>query len=216
MVWKEDRWAYLSLVLAVVVPGVKPHVFGDDAPTADDTETADNTETADDTKTADDTAKGDAVPKWSETERQLLIDEGRRQLDRQDRRLADLRSRAQLSFTTSLAVIAALVGKAAPFDWRLPHTADLVLTAGLAAAVYSALGAVGLLVAPATMGMIDATDLSLKQPGEPPIQQQLADEYAATVRPGEATIRTRLTVFFEVVIWLLVAAACTAALYAFF
>lgn len=197
--WKEDRWAYLSLVLAVVVPGLKPYVFSDDPPTADAP------------------TEGEVVREWTEEERQLLIDEGRRQHDRQDRRLADLRSRAQLSFTTALAVIAALVGKATPFDLRVPHVADLVLTAGLAAAVYSALGAVGLLVAPATMGTVDAADLSLKRATHASsIKKQLADEYAANVRPGEATIRTRLTVFFEVAIWLLLAAACTATLYAFF
>lgn len=186
--WLENRWAYLSLVLALVVPGLEPFQFPDR-----------------------DEEPGDLAD-WDDENLKLLIEEGRRQFDRQARLLDGIRVRSQWLFTTGLAVIAVLVGRAAPLQLRPPTLVDTLVFLGLICTVYAVLGSAALLVVAARFGVIDVGDLS-REAGKGSMQAHLARQYASAVRPGETTLRTRLTLFFESAVWLMVGAASAAALY---
>ncbi|WP_406465069.1 hypothetical protein OH768_53945 [Streptomyces sp. NBC_01622] len=125
----------------------------------------------------------------------LLIEEGRRQIDRQMADLERIRNRAGALATISLALTAAVVTKTA--DVLQHHWILIALWAvACALAVLAVAGAASVLSARAVFG---GTDTQMAAQGPRPIRRYLAEAYAENVAMGEETVRTFLTVFRDAV-----------------
>ncbi|GLL05099.1 hypothetical protein [Dactylosporangium matsuzakiense] len=185
MTWRIEIPAYLRFVLAVVSPGRPVPQF--DAHTMPPA----------------------PIDAWSDDEKKLLIEEGRRQLDRQATDFGQLQTRAQILLTTGIAIA---VGWLATLSTVLNGTvraaavAWLFLILSALMILLSTLGATSIIIVRAEFGIVHATLLSQSQP---PILDHLAAAYARTVRVGGNTIATRLSVLRYSVLCLLIASALT-------
>jgi hypothetical protein len=150
-----------------------------------------------------DTLEPESLDDWNDDALQVIIDEGRRQIDRQSERFDRVRSGAQFLFTTALALLVVL-GAAAH---RILHQEGVVLRVawvlGLAAVAGGALGAAAILTVKAEFGSIHTALLS--RSGPDPIRD-LAVAYTQQVRAGENTVNARLTVYRDAV-WLVLIGA---------
>jgi hypothetical protein len=140
--------------------------------------------------------KPDPLEKWEEQDLKLMIEEGRRQLDRQFSDLEHTRSRAQWVFTVGAAVTASLAGalvKARP--------SGLILALWIVAVVilvYGVAGAAAVMVARADFVRLDT---ALMSRWTPPILKELATSYSRMLGTGENTVAGRLTVLHEAVLY---------------
>lgn len=135
------------------------------------------------------------VPPLSDEELGLLIEEGRRQIDRQMADLDRIRNRSGALATVALALIAAIVGRFADVldrHWTLiaPWAVSCLL------AVLAVAGAAAVLSARAVLGRVDTR---LAAQGARPMRANLAEAYVEMVSTGEETVRTFLTVFRDAV-----------------
>jgi hypothetical protein len=141
---------------------------------------------------------------WTDEQIDLLIDEGRRQLDRQVEDLERVRLRAQVTFVVGLA----LLGAAGSVRSAISSANEVALWVlwGLALAVtaWAILGAAATAVARADMNMIHATVLS-QYTGD--VKRQLAHDYAKSAPAGESQVAARLTNLRVAVAYLLLGAA---------
>jgi hypothetical protein len=136
---------------------------------------------------------------WSDEDLKLMIDEGRRQLDRQYSDLEHIRSRAQWLFTVGVAVIAGLVGSLnAP---RPSIVGRILWLLAVALVVCGIAGAAAIMVIRADFSTIDTATLSQRQP---PIRKELATDYSMMLTTGENSVAARLTVFHEAVLYLII------------
>ena len=171
---RHNQWIYLVHALSLLAPGYELPVFS-----------------ADQLKPKD-------VSQWSEEELKLLIEEGRRQSDRQQADLRDIRSRAQWLFTVAAAALGALGAGLASGN---PDTTQAILwLAGLVLLVYGVGGAASVMVSRADFKTIHTAVLSAAQR---PIDRSLAQSYARMMAEGENTVATRLTVFRQAVLFCL-------------
>jgi hypothetical protein len=168
--------AYVRHVAALLLPGLSPGGF-----------TAHQTEP-------------DDISGWSADELRLLVEEGRRQLDRQRAELERVQTRAQFLFTTAVALLAVFVSQTD----RIGGGAAVLWALGLAAVAWGMLGAAALMSVRAEFGGIDSTRLSHQQASE--VLFSLARAYSSTVRVGENTVATRITVFRDAVLLVVVGA----------
>jgi hypothetical protein len=144
------------------------------------------------------------VTHWAPDDLKLLIEEGRRQTDRQRQDLERLQSRAQFLFTTSLAllvVVAALLTSVLDEQNWLLTSVWVVGTLIVGLAMF---GAAALFVTRLEMSTIDAANLSQQ---DPPITNALAEAYARMMAAGENTLATRLTVYRQAVLMVLLGSA---------
>ncbi len=129
-----------------------------------------------------------------------MIDEGRRQYDGQVSALEETRGRAQWLFSVALA----LAGAGAALALKLfPHPTHAQLAAWLCSVVFtswSALGAASVITGAAKLSGIATAPLSSY---EPPIKRQLAKDYADILDVGEQTVNTRITLYRQAVVWLI-------------
>jgi hypothetical protein len=136
---------------------------------------------------------------WSDEDLPLLVEEGRRQLDRQLARFDRVRTNAQFLFTTALALLIVLAAAA--------HRTDGLLTIawgfGLAVVTLGLLGAASVLVVKSDFGAID-TALFTNSSSAP--MRELATAYAQQVGVGENTVAARITVYRDAV-WLVLLGA---------
>jgi len=133
-----------------------------------------------------------SINSWSPEEKQLLVDEGRRQLDRQVADLYQIQARAQIVLTTGIALGVAWASLLSSIVDACGLWQVAVMVLWITAAVLivlTTLGAAALMSVRADFGMIHATLLSLSTP---PVLDDLAAAYARTVRVGHNTIATRL------------------------
>lgn len=144
---------------------------------------------------ADPTTPGDRVG-WSDADNRLLIEEGRRQIDRQIEDLERIRTRSAFLVTTSLGLVAAAVAVVTRAVKAGNPGAFLVFSFGLLAVVLGLLGAASLLTAQSEIGTIHTALLSDEAP---PVLDKTAKAYAKFVSIGENTVATRLTVFRDAV-----------------
>ncbi|WP_203708619.1 hypothetical protein [Asanoa iriomotensis] len=170
MISADKRFAearvYGYYVLAVFRPGVEVPTFGQP------------------------TDFTDSLDGLSDDDRKTVIEEGRRQLDRQ---LADLeknKSRAATMLTVGLAEVGVLAAGANRAFAHGPWTGIGWIVSALLALLALG-GAVSLLTSQAVFGR---TDTRAVASGPTPLQQQVAFGYADAVGWGEETIRTRITV----------------------
>jgi len=143
------------------------------------------------------------VSDWGEGDLEILVEEGRRQLDRQHEDLERIRGRSQVLLAFGLALegaIASLQKSVGIADNFLVWTLWVL---ALFVGVWSVLGAGATSVVRADMQMIHAAVLSRRKP---PILPDLAEDYAAIVMVGENQLATRLTNLRHAVMWLLIAA----------
>jgi hypothetical protein len=148
------------------------------------------------------------LSKWEEEDLKLLIEEGRRQFDAQLDSLERIRGRAQWLFSTALALAAVDAALAAKL---FPHPSGWGLAAwlgSLAFTSWSGLGAAAIITVNAKLVGIAAAPLSRYTP---PIQTQLATDYAEILDAGEQTINTRFTLYRQAVVWLILGGYATLA-----
>ncbi|HVE45525.1 MAG TPA: hypothetical protein VNA57_02095 [Acidimicrobiales bacterium] len=128
---------------------------------------------------------------WSAEELRLLVEEGRRQVDRHARELERIQSRAQFLFTTALALLIVLA--AAGRRVATSEGVVMLLVWGLGTAVVAAgmLGASSLLAVRAEVSGIETALLSTQAPGG--VLEALARSYAGMMSRGESSVATRLT-----------------------
>jgi hypothetical protein len=148
----------------------------------------------------------------AEDQLKLVVEEGRRQLDRQAADLERMRARATTLVTVGLAEIALLSnGARAAFRSTWPVTAAWTGSALLA--VLGIAGAVAVLTARAVLGRTDTRDTALEPSPRLP---KLASEYAQATGEGESTVATRLTVLRDAVLLLVLGALLYAAAWPFY
>jgi hypothetical protein len=173
----RGQWIYLAHVLALIRPGVEVPTF------------------------CAHQIPAQALTGWAEDELQLLIDEGRRQSDRQLADLEQIRGRAQWLFTVGVPIVTAIAAIFAGF-----HKGDsgwwvVLWLLSLLAAGYAVVGAAAIMTIRADFDVIDSAVLSSYQP---PVLDKLAGDYAAMLGAGENTVATRLTVYRQSVVWLII------------
>lgn len=135
---------------------------------------------------------------WSDEDLGQMVEEGRRQLDRQLSDLTQIRTRSQWLFTVGAAIIVTAAGAFARIDptgWLLA----LWLFA-LALLAYGVAGAAAILTVRADFKTIDTAVLSTS---DPPILRALATSYSRMLGTGENTIATRLTVLWQAVVFII-------------
>ncbi|WP_141202765.1 hypothetical protein [Streptomyces griseorubiginosus] len=125
----------------------------------------------------------------------LLIEEGRRQLDRQAADLDRIRNRAGALATVSLALTSAAVAKSADILTR--HW--LIVAAWALSCVLAVLAVAGATAVLAGQAVFGRTDTRLAAQGPSPTRKYLAAGYIEQVSTGEETVRTFLTVFRDAV-----------------
>lgn len=150
-----------------------------------------------------DTLEPGSLDGWDDDALWIVVDEGRRQIDRQAGRFDRIRSGAQLLFTTALALLVVLGASA----HRVLHREGVVLSVGwvvgLVAVASGTLGAAAILTVKAEFGSIHTALLSRSGP-EP--LRELAVAYTQQVRAGENTLNARVTVYRDAV-WLVLVGA---------
>jgi len=140
---------------------------------------------------------------WNEDELRLLIDEGRRQLDRQHEDLERIRGRSQVLLALGLALVGAIASLQSQLVMGASCWAWGLWVFALLAGGWSILGAGATSVVRADMEIIHSSVLSRR---DPPVLPELAEDYAGMTKQGEEQLATRLTNLRYAVVWLLVAA----------
>jgi hypothetical protein len=139
------------------------------------------------------------LDEWENDDLNQMIEEGRRQLDRQLSDLDRLRDRAQWLFTIGAGITAVLAGALAAEN---PSGLTLVLwLIGLFLLVYGVAGVAALMTVRADFAAIDTAVLS-RSPR--PISKSLATYYSRMLAVGENTLATRITVFWQAVLFVIV------------
>ncbi len=126
---------------------------------------------------------------------QLIVDEGRRQLDNATSKFEHVQARAQTLLTVSLVALAFTTGGIARLaDVSGPRfVIALVIATGATVLAVIGLGlAAAVIVVRADFEQIDTTRISNL---EPPIRPAVARDYASSVRRGEITVAARVTAF---------------------
>jgi hypothetical protein len=136
---------------------------------------------------------------WCDSELNLMIDEGRRQGDRQIAALEEIRGRAQWVFLFGAPLVVAAASVYGEIEKSDSDWWKLVWLLGVLGVGYGVVGAASILTVRADLNMIDTAVLSTY---ERPILKALAADYAEMMRVGENTVATRLTLFRQAVVWL--------------
>ncbi|MFZ2227189.1 MAG: hypothetical protein WA090_05315 [Candidatus Nanopelagicaceae bacterium] len=134
---------------------------------------------------------------WPDAALQTLIEEGRRQLDDQMMSLERILSRAQLLFTTVLGLIA-LYGSTATEMWKNTDFNSRVLVVRLLLILSAVLLLLALLGAAALIAnrkAYEGISAAVISRWEGFDLKKLAEDYAASVGPGDETNNAHLTVF---------------------
>lgn len=119
------------------------------------------------------------VSAWQDAEHQLLVDEGRRQLDVQRDQLEQVRGRAQFLFTTCLGLVAvSFAGRSTVFE-ATSIWAPAIWSLSLLLTALGALGAASVVVARKSLGAIDTTLLTT-------VKRPVMPELAASYRAGSS------------------------------
>jgi hypothetical protein len=136
---------------------------------------------------------------WREDDLERMLDEGHRQLDRQLCDLERIRGRAQWLLTTGVAITAAI--GAAVISSRPSGLVLLLWIPGLLFIGCGVAGAAAVMTVRADFQTIDTAVLS---GSKPPILKALATSYSRMLATGENTVATRLTVFRQAVVFVIV------------
>lgn len=138
--------------------------------------------------------KAGDIDDWAEPDLDIVIENGRSQLDRQRANLEAIRSRAQFLLTLTLAFVGVSVASTELVN-RSPF-ALFLWAFGTLVVMTSALGAGGVIVAKKNLRIVDTRLLSQQRP---PIRAAAARALADSVGDGELTVATEITVFRDAV-----------------
>lgn len=141
---------------------------------------------------------------WSSDDRALLIEEGRRQLDRHGAEIERVRTRGQVLFAIAIALIGSTASLLEKVDSSSSAFGWLIWGSAIMVGVWATLGSAAVATVAARADMIHTTVLSRYAP---PVEGSLAADYAAAVVAGENAVAVRLTNFRWSVSYLLVSAA---------
>jgi hypothetical protein len=164
---------YLYYVLAVLRPGVRVPTFGEPAE-----------------------FNGSLAAFTADEDLKILIEEGRRTLDRQETDPERIRSRATTLLTIGLAEIAVISALAARTFQHGPVVTILWCSSGVTV-ILGIAGAASVLTSQARMGWVDQRQIAS---GTSPLVRSTAYEYLQSLGEGEETVRTRLTVLRDAVL----------------
>lgn len=139
------------------------------------------------------------IDNWPERDLEVVIENGRSQLDRQRSDLEAIRSRAQFLLTLTLTFVGLSVASTGLVG-RSPF-AMLLWGLGTLAVMTSALGAGGVIVAKKDLKIVDTRLLSQQRP---PIRAVTARALTDSVGVGERTVATEITVFRDAVMIFLI------------
>ncbi|NQD42288.1 hypothetical protein [Glutamicibacter halophytocola] len=147
---------------------------------------------------ADQSTAGD-MTEWTDSDKLLLIEQGRIQLARQRQDLENIRQRAQFLFTTALGTIGlATLG----FEKLATQIGPLLLwSLGMLILMIALLGTAAVVVAKKELREIHTSILSMQRS---PLHNSLAPAYATSMSQGENTVATQITVFRDAVFLLIV------------
>lgn len=150
-------------------------------------------------------APGD-IATWETDDCQVLVDEGRRQLDAQRDQTEQIRGRSQFLFTTSLGLAAiSFAGRSTVFAAK--NDAPLgIWSLGLLFTTLGLLGATSVIVARKEFGSIDTAVMTTAY--QPPVLPKLAAGYSRQVSKGANTMTTLLTVYRDAVLLIVLGAIC--------
>lgn len=141
------------------------------------------------------------IDDWSNEELDLVIHEGRRQIDAQDTMLGNLRTRAQWLVTLGIPILVA-IASTQPTVWKQHNgILDALWVFGLVFSAYGILGSAAILTVRLEYGTIDTAKMSAYTDDR---RRELAAAYTRIVRTGVNTNATVLTLFWQSVLWLLV------------
>lgn len=126
----------------------------------------------------------------SETEASLIVEEGRRQFDRQSGTLEHLRTNAGILLTLGLAEVALLADGAQASFSRNCLVAGLWILSAIFV-LFGVLGVLGVLTAQAAFGHIDTLTLAATTGNR---LRELACLYADRCQVGDCTVAARVTV----------------------
>ena len=137
---------------------------------------------------------------WSYEEHELLITEGRRQLDRQIGSLERIRSRCQFLFTTAFGLLLVIFGTVRTIAGPGSHRVVLALLLWCGSIICIVLGLFGAAALITTRKDLKIVDTAVLSRTTPPVLPQLAVAYADAVRTGENSVATALTLQRDVVL----------------
>lgn len=141
-----------------------------------------------------------SIEDWNADGLDLLIDEGRRQLDAQNAMLGSVRGRAQWLVTIAVTILV-VTASTQHIVWtsgcRILH---VLWVATILCVGYGTLGSAAILTVRLEYGTIDATKMS-GYGGDR--KRELAAAYTSVVRTGANTNATILTLFWQSVLWVL-------------
>jgi hypothetical protein len=120
----------------------------------------------------------------------ILIEEGRRQLDRQSIDLNSLQTRSTAVVTVTLAELALIIAGLRHLD----ETSTWFLLAWIPATAITILAAAGAVSVATSRAVMGRLDTAIASELTPPLRKKIALGYVNQVGVGEETIRTRLTV----------------------
>jgi hypothetical protein len=173
----REQWVYLAHVLALVRPGAEVPSFRAHQ------------------------IRAKPLTGWKGDDLQVMVDEGRRQSERQLADLEQIRGRAQWLFTVGAPIVTAIAAVFGAFDKGDSGWWVVLWLVSLVAAGYAVLGAAAIMTIRADFDIIDSAVLSGYLP---PVMNRLADDYAVMLGAGENTVATRLTVYRQAVVWLII------------
>lgn len=139
---------------------------------------------------------------WSDDELQIMVDEGRRELDALETQLTEIRGRAQAVLTIAIALVGVLAGIAGTAHHHCGWFALWIV--GVVGIVLSALGSAAIITVKADMSIVHTAVLSTY---DTPVLKRLAGDYAGMTRQGQNTVATRLTLLWLAVLTLLIGGA---------
>lgn len=148
---------------------------------------------------------------YSDDDLRFIVEEGRRQLDRQLSDLEHIRSRANALLTLCIAEIAVLSASAE----RTLGSGQVPTLLWLVSATFAALAAAGaasVSTSRAVFGRIDTQGIARSNA---PILRRAADTYPRLVDEGETTLNTRTTVLRDAVLLAVAAAVIYAVVWPF-
>jgi hypothetical protein len=137
---------------------------------------------------ADKNTTGD-LNDWQDQDLDTLIEEGRRQLDRQHDDLERVRGRAQVLFTVGVALVGVVGGLRSTVSGAHQMWLNALWFASLAVLGWSVLGAAATAVVRADLSTIHAAVLSRYAS---PVKKKLAGDYASIMMKNENQLATRL------------------------
>ena len=142
---------------------------------------------------------------WDPEELELLIEQGKYQLDRQRNQLRDLQNRSQFLLTTALGALLFAVNRLS--DTLLSESSNIIAWTSvllIISALSLFIGALGVASNIGTKNLLGAINIKLLSNVEPPRKLAMARAYIHCVIPGENTLATRFAIFWMAIMFVLI------------